>query len=146
MGVQHSSKKRDYNMEDKHFHLQMIQNTINRMSSNSFIIKGWSLTAFGGLFTFYFANQNKNWSYNLLWLSLICAIIFWGHDAYYLKIERQYRSLYNVVKNKEDKDIDFSMTPLNSGENLLSVAVRPILFFSYGIIVIASLVLLYLFK
>ncbi|MCT2920406.1 hypothetical protein EFT58_07340 [Lactococcus lactis] len=133
-------------MEDKRFHLQMIQNTINRMSSNSFIIKGWSLTAFGGLFTFYFANQNKNWSYNLLWLSLVCAIIFWGHDAYYLRIERQYRSLYNDVSNKDDKDIDFSMTPIDSGESLLSVAVRPILSFSYGIIVIASLALLYIFK
>lgn len=139
-------KKEVFIMENKRFHLQMIQDTINRMSSNSFIIKGWSLTAFGGLFTFYFANQNKNWSYNLLWLSLVCAIIFWGHDAYYLKIERQYRSLYNDVVNKADIDIDFSMTPLNNGESLLCVAVRPILFFSYGVIAIASLVLLYIFK
>lgn len=132
--------------EDKHLHLQMIQNTINRMASNSFIIKGWSITAFGGLFAIYIANQNKNWSYNLLWLSLICAVIFWIHDTYYLKIERQYRLLYNDVVKKENKDIDFSMTPPNTSESFLCVAFRPILLSSYGIIFAVSAILLICLK
>ncbi|MFQ6322643.1 hypothetical protein [Lactococcus garvieae] len=132
--------------ENKRFHLQIIQNTIDRMASNSFIIKGWSLTAFGGLFTVYIANQHTNWSYNLLWLALICAIIFWGHDTYYLRIERQYRSLYNDVVKKDDKEIDFLMTPPENNESFLYIALRPILLGSYGVIVIASCILLYIFK
>lgn len=132
--------------ENKRFHLQIIQNTIDRMASNSFIIKGWSLTAFGGLFTVYIANQHTNWSYNLLWLALICAIIFWVHDTYYLKIERQYRSLYNDVVKKDDKEIDFSMTPPENNESFLCIALRPILLGSYGVIVFASFILLCIFK
>lgn len=132
--------------EDKRFHLQLIQNTIDRMASNSFIIKGWSLTALGGIFTIYIANQNKSWSYNLLWLALACAIMFWGHDTYYLRIERQYRSLYNEVVKKNNEEIDFSMIPIDNSERFLSIAMRPILLYSYGIIVIVSLLLLYIFK
>lgn len=128
--------------ENLRFHLQIIQNTIDRMASNSFIIKGWSLTAFGGLFTLYITNQDKNWSHNLLLLTLICALIFWGHDAYYLKIERQYRSLYKDVLKTKNEDIDFSMTPPKSNENFFYIAIRPILVGSYGIISIASLLLL----
>ena len=132
--------------EDKRIHLQMNQNTINRMASNSFIIKGWSITALGGLFTIYIANQAKDWSYNLLWISLVCSAIFWVHDTYYLRIERQYRSLYNNVVKKENKDIDFSMTPPKTNENFLCVAFRPILLSSYGIIFVASVVLLICLK
>ena len=134
------------NMEDKKFHLQMIQGAIERMASNSFIIKGWSLTAFGGLFTLFIANQDKGWSYDLLWLALICALVFWWHDTYYLMIERQYRALYKEVIEKEAENIDFSMAPPDSTENLFCVALRPILFGSYGIIVVVSLVLLYILK
>ena len=132
--------------EDKRLHLQMIQGAIERMASNSFIIKGWSLTAFGGLFTLYIANQDKPWSYDLLLLVLICALVFWWHDTYYLKIERQYRKLYEIVIAKDPGEIDFSMVPPIVAENFLCIAFRPILFSSYGIIVIFSLALLYIFK
>ncbi|WP_311924450.1 hypothetical protein [Enterococcus avium] len=133
-------------IENKRFHMQIIQGAIERMASNSFIIKGWSLTAFGGLFTLFIANQDKLWSYDLLWLTLICALVFWWHDAYYLKIERQFRKLYSEVISTEPENICFSMTPPPTDESLLFVAFRPILIGSYGIIVIASMVLLYLLK
>lgn len=38
--------------EAKICHLEMIQNVITRMNSNSFLLKGWSITIFVGLFTF----------------------------------------------------------------------------------------------
>ena len=37
-------------MEKKLKHLEFIQNAINRMASNSFIIKGWCITLIVGLF------------------------------------------------------------------------------------------------
>ena len=132
--------------EDKRLHLQMIQAVIDRMASNSFIIKGWSLTAFGGLFTLYIANQEKSWSYELLWLVLVCALIFWWHDTYYLKIERQYRDLYEIVSKKKNTKINFSMKPPKTSEAFICVAFRPILVGSYGIIVLTTVFLLYKFK
>ncbi|QIG37558.1 hypothetical protein IBB3154_08 (plasmid) [Ligilactobacillus salivarius] len=133
-------------MEDKRLHLQFIQSVIERMSKDSFIIKGWALTAFGGLFTVFIANQNKKWSYNLLFLALICSLVFWWHDAYYLRIERQYRNLYNIVIKKSPSEIDYSMTPPNTEEHFLCVAFRPILACSYGIITLFSIILLYILK
>jgi cyanate permease len=134
------------NIADKRFHLQMIQGTIERMASNSFIIKGWSLTALGGLFTLFIANQDKNWSYNLLWLALVCALVFWWHDAYYLKIERQYRALYKKVTEEDAGNIDFSMVPPSTTENSSCAVFSPTLLWSYGIVVVISLILLYILK
>ena len=37
-------------MENKLKHLQMIQGIINRMASNSFALKGWSVTLVAGIF------------------------------------------------------------------------------------------------
>lgn len=133
-------------MEDKRFYLQMIQTTIERMASNSFKIKGWSLTAFGGLFTLIIANQDKRWSYNLLWLVLICALLFWWHDSYYLKLEIQYRKLYKRVARKNFKNVDFSMDLPKLSQNIFSIALRPILSMSYGVVVLISMILLYVFK
>ena len=48
--------------ENKRFHLKMIEDVVTRMGSNSFLIKGWSLTAMGGLMTLYFANMDKKWA------------------------------------------------------------------------------------
>lgn len=37
-------------MENKLKHLEMIQGIINRMASNSFALKGWSVTLVAGIF------------------------------------------------------------------------------------------------
>lgn len=133
-------------MENKRFHLQLIENVIERMAKNSFIIKGWTLTALGGLATLYIANQDKKWSYDLLILILICTLIFWWHDAYYLKLERQYRALYKIVSEKDPAEIDFSMLPPETNESVPCVALRPVLRYSYGIIVSIVIILLFILK
>lgn len=133
-------------MENKRFHLQLIENVIERMAKNSFIIKGWTLTALGGLATLFIANQDKKWSYDLLILILICTLIFWWHDAYYLKLERQYRALYKIVSEKDPAEIDFSMLPPETNESVPCVALRPVLRYSYGIIVFIVIILLFILK
>lgn len=133
-------------MENKRFHLQLIENVIERMAKNSFIIKGWTLTALGGLATLFIANQDKKWSYDLLILILICTLIFWWHDAYYLKLERQYRALYKIVSEKDPAEIDFSMLPPETNESVPCVALRPVLRYSYGIIVLVIIILLFILK
>lgn len=121
--------------ENKRLHLQMIEDTITRMGSNSFLIKGWSLTSIGGLITLYVANVSKPWSRNLIWVGIVACVIFWISDAYYLKLEKQYRLLYDIVRKKDNNEIDFSMQPPKGNEPLTYCMLSPI-FFSYTVILI----------
>ena len=127
--------------QNKRLHLKMIEDTITRMSSNSFLIKGWSLTAIGGLVTLYLANINEKWSRYILYLCIVATILFWINDAYYLCQERRYRSLYDEVIKKDEADIDFSMKP-NSDEKLLKCMFRPIFLRSYLPVLLAVLALI----
>lgn len=134
------------NDENKRLHIQMIENVINRMSSNSFLIKGWSLTILGGLITVYLANINKSMSYLILLLCLFFCLIFWVSDTFYLREERYFRNLYEVVRKKDEEDIDFSMKPIRSGEFFLCCMMRPIFLISYLPICIVIIVALYIVK
>lgn len=119
------------NGENKRLHIQMIEGVINRMSSNSFLIKGWSLTILGGLITVYLANINKPMSYLILLLCLFFCLIFWISDTFYLREERCFRSLYEIVRKKDEENVDFSMNPIKSKENFLRCMFRPIFLMSY---------------
>lgn len=133
-------------MEDKRFHLQLIQDVINRMAKNSFIVKGWTITVLGGLTTLFIANQDKSWNYNLLVLILVCTFLFWGYDAYYLKLERKYRKLYETVSKKDATEIDFLMVAPETNESVICVALTPVLRDSYGAIALIVIVLLFILK
>lgn len=87
-------------MEAKLKHLEFIQNVITRMNSNSFMIKGWTITIVSALFAL--ATNNSN--HNLIWAVLIVVPIFWYLDGYFLSMERQYRKLYDAVIKKEETD------------------------------------------
>lgn len=92
-------------MEKKFKHLEMIQGIINRMASNSFMLKGWAVTLVAGVYAL--ASKDANKIYYLI--TYVPIIIFWGLDAYYLRQERLYRKLYDKVRKQEEDDIDFSM-------------------------------------
>lgn len=92
-------------MEKKLKHLEMIQGVINRMASNSFALKGWAVTLVAGIFVL--AGKDTDKMYFLV--AYIPIIVFWWLDAYYLLQERLYRSLYEKVRNTDEKDIDFSL-------------------------------------
>lgn len=97
-------------MENKIKFLEMIQNLIMRMATNSFMLKGWAVTLVAG--TFALSNKESN---NLFFLiSYIPIILFWLLDSYYLQLERKYRSLYNNTLEKSDNEIDFKITLLPS--------------------------------
>ena len=83
--------------DDKRKHLEFIQDVINRLSSNTFLFKGWSITIIVAVFTAIVTTQN----YNLVWLNLGAVLIFWLIDAYYLMLEQAYRKLYNEVTDTD---------------------------------------------
>ena len=103
--------------ENKLKHLEFIQNTITRMSTNSFIIKGWAITLISALFVLSQKDTNKNY----VVLTHLAIPVFWYLNSYFLLQERKYREHYNIVRQKDELRIDFSMdaSMYNSGRNTI---------------------------
>lgn len=135
-------------MENKIKHLELIQGVINRMASNSFMLKGWAVTLVAGIFVL--AGKDTDKLYFLV--AYIPVIVFWWLDAYYLLQERLYRSLYEKVRKTNEKDIDFSLkatsSEFNTNENCFCSSLfsktefgfyAPLAFVCTGIIIITHI-------
>lgn len=81
----------------------MIQNTIDRMSTTSAVIKGFAATVFTAIGTLSFSGYCKL----IMVIPIICFFVL---DVYYLMLERRFRFLYEQVRLLK-KDLDFSMIP-----------------------------------
>jgi hypothetical protein len=92
-------------VDNKIKHLELVQDIINRMSSNSFMLKGWAVTLVAGIF----ALSSKDADKMYFLVAYIPVLVFWGLDAYYLLQERLYRSLYDKIRQTEEDKIDFSL-------------------------------------
>lgn len=92
-------------MSDKQKHLEMIQGAINRFSTNSFLLKGWSVTLLSALL----ALSAHNCNVNLIYFACLPIIILWGLDGFFLWQEQLFRKLYDLVRVLPDDKIDFSM-------------------------------------
>jgi len=78
--------------------IEIIQDIIKRMASNSFAIKRWTIALV--IITLLL----KGSKYQVL-LAFIPILVFWFLDAYFLWQERLYRRLYNwVIKNRMNTD------------------------------------------
>lgn len=75
-------------------HLQFVQKVIARLAGHSFTLKGWSITLTAALL----GVAAKEGGYVFALVALVPATVFWSLDAYYLRLERQYRSLYDDVR------------------------------------------------
>lgn len=132
-------------MEKKLKHLEFIQNVITRMNSNSFLIKGWSITLVSALF----ALAAKDANINYVLISYIVIPVFWFLDGFYISQERQYRDLYKEVTSKDDTAIDFSMNASGfcKGDRtwLAGVFSKTLIPF-YGISVATTLIVMFLIK
>lgn len=92
-------------MDAKLAHLQMIQAVIARMASNSFLIKGWSVTLVAALFALAAAGPNARFVY----VAGFPALMFWALDAYFLRQERLFRKLWDQVRTADENEPNFSM-------------------------------------
>lgn len=103
-------------MNDKHKHLEFIQQTIHRLADNSFRLKQWSV--FLAAATLALLSQQSTSTGWACFIPLIPVLVFWGLDGYFLRQERLYRKLYNQVRILHEKEIDFSMdtTPFETGK------------------------------
>lgn len=92
-------------MDNKQKHLEFIQSAINRMASNLFLLKGWTITLIAALFALA-VKDSKNVYFLIAYLP---ALMFWILDAYFLSQERRFRALYDEVRQREESQVDFSM-------------------------------------
>ncbi|MFM7012057.1 MAG: hypothetical protein ACKO0Z_22460 [Betaproteobacteria bacterium] len=92
--------------ENKRKHLEFIQGVVNRLSTNSFLLKGWSV----GLVAALFALAAKDADTRFLLLVFVPITIFWGLDGYCLWQERLYRALYRHVRLLPEEQADFCMS------------------------------------
>jgi len=99
------------NMSDEKLkHLEFIQNVITRMNTNSFQIKGWTVTIVAAILALYASTKN---SYFVL-AGMFPTLVFWFLDTYYLTQERKFRGLYDDVAgvSENPKDLKlFAMRP-----------------------------------
>ncbi len=86
--------------------IEVVQDIIKRMAFNSFMIKGWAITLIVVVLLFQKATQH-------IFLAFIPLISFWFLDAYFLRLERMYRKLYEwIIKNRLKTDeYLFDMNP-----------------------------------
>lgn len=96
--------------ERKLKHLEFIQNVVNRLETNSFLVKNWCITLITGLVTATLVLSDGDEIKSNVILSLIIPVlIFWFLGTYYLWQGRKFRGLYNKVATQHTYEINFSM-------------------------------------
>jgi hypothetical protein len=86
-------------------HLELIQSVVSRLAGNSFLVKGWAITVSAAIFGF--AINSHSW--RLAASAAIPIVAFWTLDAYFLRVERLFRALYDEVRLKDKRVPPFSM-------------------------------------
>ena len=115
-------------------HVELVQGVINRMASNSFLLKGWSVTLVAGLFAL--AASGGNWAYSVL--GLLPSLSFWWLDAYYLQRERLFRRLHDAVRRG---DLESNLYSMNTAKyaadvpSLVSTAFSKSVLALHGVVV-----------
>jgi hypothetical protein len=131
-------------MDKKLKHLELIQGVINRLSTNSFLLKGWSVVLVSALFALSAPESRAAFVY----LAYIPVFVLWGLDGYFLWQERLYRALYDHVRSQPDAEIDFSMDTssfrgTSAGGWVEAVLSRTLVAF-HGVLIVAVVVVMLL--
>jgi len=124
--------------ENKLKHLELIQNVINRMAANSFLLKGWTVTLVSSIFVL--SQKDSNSAYVIV--ALLPIIGFWILDSYFIKQERLFRKLYDQVRVTDINEIDFSMNTSNFNLSIKYCSFSKTFITFYGSILIAVIVIL----
>ena len=83
-------------------HLEMTQAVINRLGSNSFLLKGWSMTVIVTTMVLIARYDMQN---PCLVLAVMLPVLgFWILDGYFLRQERLFRQVYDEVRQQDDTD------------------------------------------
>lgn len=120
-------------------HLEFLQGVISRLARNSFLIKGWTVTLVAALFAL--ASKDAEAGYVLI--AYLPTLMFWSLDAYYLRQERLFRSLYDQVRRGEIADFSMDTTPVDEEvEGWIRVAFSRTIFLFYGVLAITIIIVM----
>lgn len=92
--------------------IDLIQGCINRMSQNSFVIKGWLIT----LIAVVLGLLPETFNIRILCIiGFLTTICFWYLDGFFLKIEKLYRWKYEwIIKNRNtSNNFYYDLDPYN---------------------------------
>lgn len=89
-------------MEERIAYLGMLQAIISRFSTTSLSIKGFSITLVTTIILLF-----KNHDYKIVFFLIALILLLSVFDAKYLKLEKEYRKLYDKVLSTNE--INFSM-------------------------------------
>lgn len=121
----------------------MIQGIVNRLSHNSFLLKGWTVILVSALF----ALAAKDKSSLFIYLAYFPAIAFWCLDGYFLWQERLFRTLYDYVRLLKEDEIDYSMNVSNAdieGISWANAFLSKTLIIFHGVILISIIIVMFL--
>jgi hypothetical protein len=142
----HSSEKNDQasiDSSERIAHLEMLQGVINRLASNSSLMKTLAGTITAAAIALYGTIDGAK--FTLLVAVAFPVIVFWILDARYLAIERAYRNLYNAVRGEKPVE-KFSMnyrSEFAGSESLFGSLVSWSIFWFYATILLAFTVIHY---
>ena len=97
-------------IEELHKEIDLIQNCINRMANNSFLLKGWLITIIAAVVTLSQAELDSA----VFFVLVFSTLIFWWMDAFFLRAEKEYRKMYEwmLKKRKENsRELQFDLNP-----------------------------------
>lgn len=125
-------------------HLSFIQNVITRMNSNSFSMKGWMVAIVSALAAVYASDSANPLGYIYFVIAIPVVLIFCGLDAYYLKMEQQYRDLYDKVLESPD-ETDYSMDASIYSKSIWKAIKSPsvwLLYFAVLVLLVSAILIL----
>ena len=97
--------------DEKHKHLEFIENITARMGQNSFMIKAWTIALVSAAFALVAKENNHIFAL----VAAFPTIIFWLLDSYYLHQERLFIRLYCEVIEKATVDYSLSTSRFDKG-------------------------------
>ncbi|GAA5504435.1 hypothetical protein Dxin01_04205 [Deinococcus xinjiangensis] len=116
--------------------LELLQGIINRLSGNSFLLKGWTVTLVIGLLTYTGSTGRKR----LALMAAIPVLMFWFLDGFFLARERDYRDRFEKLRLGQVQPFDFRLSPLNFGPWIQSAFSSTLAVF-YGFLLVFTIII-----
>ena len=126
-------------------HLKLGQAGVNRLAGNSFLLKGWSVTLVSALLAL---SVNAKRPLMVL-VAFLPVVVFWVHDAFYLRQERLFRELHKAIAHTDgtapptyDMDASAYAGKVSSlPRTMVSITVWPLYAMLVVVIVVVCLIL-----
>jgi hypothetical protein len=128
--------------EQKMQYLQFIQDIITRHNSNSFHIKGLTITLIAAVCGIYIIKERLEFFI----ISMLITLFLWIMDAAYLKQEREYRQLFNEAAKDKTVIYDLNARKPHYKAGLLKVMFSKTLLIFYLSLVFTLVALIFILK